>query len=384
MTVILREEIGEGEFDEEVYNVEKEIYVREDCGMDVNFTWEGTCPFHDTYFYGTSTYENIVSWDWDFGDGTNGNGQDVTHQYECEDTYTVTLTITLDDESTYSISKDVEINGVGCPFEVVLQDLEVCEGDKDIPLGIDPILCNGMTNQIVARGGSRDYLFYWYPGWEVRNERSPNPELVRARQTQEFTLRVVDRQSGEEKRATMTVYVYPKARFVLPTYGYFRRGTSYNLATNLNVQISTPNMSYLWETADGWSSTEENPSVSPSERTRYYLTLQGLCPSKTSSILVIPRDRKEPTDDLNFTSVDNLMIFPNPTKDELNILANFTDKHPIEICITNTLGIEVVKINNYYSDYIDKVLDLNSLPMGVYFLQIKIGEDVYTEKIIKE
>ena len=80
----------------------------------------------------------------------------------------------------------------------------------------------------------------------------------------------------------------------------------------------------------------------------------------------------------NLENID-ISFFPNPTKSELNI-STFIIINTIQII--NTTGKIFVTKNNINAS--NTVLDLNTLPAGIYFIQLQTNEGTVTKKIIKE
>jgi len=76
---------------------------------------------------------------------------------------------------------------------------------------------------------------------------------------------------------------------------------------------------------------------------------------------------------------DILRIFPNPVKDELRIESDVPfDK--LSFTIYNMAGKQTVsgQLLN------DRSINVSSLPQGIYFVKIKIGNNVLTKKFVKE
>jgi hypothetical protein len=81
----------------------------------------------------------------------------------------------------------------------------------------------------------------------------------------------------------------------------------------------------------------------------------------------------------------NAQAFPNPTKDILNIETRLVKRVPIDISLTDVVGKIIFQesFENYTGKY-QKALNIGNLPTGVYILTAKLGDNVWTEKIIKE
>ena len=74
--------------------------------------------------------------------------------------------------------------------------------------------------------------------------------------------------------------------------------------------------------------------------------------------------------------MEAIKIFPNPAKDELNIITSNTLSSEIEIL--NVMGAVLIKTKNKTK------IDISSLNAGVYFLNVKQGENIYNYKFVKE
>ena len=70
-------------------------------------------------------------------------------------------------------------------------------------------------------------------------------------------------------------------------------------------------------------------------------------------------------------------MYPNPVKDQLTIKSN---KHIEQIGLFNVLGQEVKKLKAQQKLM---TLDVSNLNPGVYFVNVTIGSEIYTHKIIK-
>lgn len=76
-------------------------------------------------------------------------------------------------------------------------------------------------------------------------------------------------------------------------------------------------------------------------------------------------------------------VYPNPTGAQLNLLFSRQQNKTVDIRITNTAGRLVQNQSFDMKEGNGKtVLDVSSLPAGVYFILISTGEELTTEKII--
>lgn len=85
----------------------------------------------------------------------------------------------------------------------------------------------------------------------------------------------------------------------------------------------------------------------------------------------------------NVSSEEKIAIYPNPAKEELNII--FVDDYEgsYTIKIANLSGALVYKESDYTKTYTSQI-DVKFLPQGVYFISVQQGKKVYKSKFIKE
>ncbi len=67
------------------------------------------CP-SVSFFDGSSSSGNIISWDWSFGDGGTDNNQNPSHTYTANGNYLACLTIMTDDSCTNTYCDTIVIN----------------------------------------------------------------------------------------------------------------------------------------------------------------------------------------------------------------------------------------------------------------------------------
>lgn len=79
-------------------------------------------------------------------------------------------------------------------------------------------------------------------------------------------------------------------------------------------------------------------------------------------------------------NVDQLIIYPNPTKGEFKIMSKTGIRDKLEVNIYNQTGKIVKKLK---LDSLNDEIDLTQLPRGVYFLQVLNELNVYRGKVIK-
>ena len=84
----------------------------------------------------------------------------------------------------------------------------------------------------------------------------------------------------------------------------------------------------------------------------------------------------------NYLIQENIKVYPNPAKYELNIELPFNDEQNIEIYLYNQAGA-IVKIINPEYNLSEINIPLYNIENGIYTLVIKRKEDLYCKRIIK-
>ncbi len=79
------------------------------------------------------------------------------------------------------------------------------------------------------------------------------------------------------------------------------------------------------------------------------------------------------------SSIENIQIFPNPTKDQVHFVYN--GNTPIEASLFNMTGIKVREWNSLYSS---ESISIANLPAGTYVLHLKKRNETHSFKIIKQ
>jgi hypothetical protein len=79
---------------------------------------------------------------------------------------------------------------------------------------------------------------------------------------------------------------------------------------------------------------------------------------------------------------NELTIFPNPTSSDANIALNLVEANEVSIEIVNTLGQKVfASVANYASGATTIVLPVENFTTGLYYVNIRIANELTTEKL---
>jgi hypothetical protein len=134
---------------------------------------------------------------------------------------------------------------------------------------------------------------------------------------------------------------------------------------------------FSWQPATGLSCTIcPNPKASPNVTTTYTVT-KTQCKAVTSDVITITVSPTGLTEEEQL--VKNLFIYPNPSKDKINIKVNTTATEQFYIKLTDVLGKEIMY------DKFKTELDISSLQNGIYFLSFyKNNQLLVTKKVVKQ
>ena len=82
-------------------------------------------------------------------------------------------------------------------------------------------------------------------------------------------------------------------------------------------------------------------------------------------------------------SINNLDIYPNPSRDIFNISFSSENKQDLKIRILNMVGAEVYSENKeeFIGEY-TKMINLDNYVKGIYFLEIETSNGVINKKLI--
>lgn len=152
----------------------------------------------------------------------------------------------------------------------------------------------------------------------------------------------------------------------------------WNNAGNNTVEFTNHSfngVSYLWDFGDGDTSTLENPTHTYQNSGTYHvsLTVNSNCQSITyTNESVIASVSSQ----INFITNDDLIVYPNPAHDILNIKISNTNNYNIEIQDMQGRLVYSDKINNNNTS-----IDISRFCRGIYILRIIGKNNTITEKI---
>jgi gliding motility-associated-like protein len=153
--------------------------------------------------------------------------------------------------------------------------------NASIPYGTNTIL-----NATVS-GGSGNYSYQWSPSGSLVNSNVSNPQTTNLTATTIFTVTVTDINTGCTSVDDVTINITggPLSLNIEASSTEICAGESVQL--NADITGGTGSYQYQWTSVPvGFTSTLQNPSVSPLTTTTYYVTVSDGFNSTNSSILI--------------------------------------------------------------------------------------------------
>ena len=83
------------------------------------------------------------------------------------------------------------------------------------------------------------------------------------------------------------------------------------------------------------------------------------------------------------TTINNLAIYPNPSRDIFNVSFTSEEVQDLKIRIVNVIGEELLieDLQQFVGEYV-KAINLNRYTKGIYFLEIETNDGVINKKLM--
>ena len=150
-----------------------------------------------------------------------------------------------------------------------------------------------------------------------------------------------------------------------------------------NTSATGPNPTYLWNFGDGNTSTIANPRniYSASGPYTVTLTITNDCGSTTFTDSIL----------LTVAGIDELLVngdvnvFPNPSNGEFTIDMELISNSNVSFRVENLVGALVYETQSITIDGAhSETISLGNVPTGVYFVNIRVGDNNLVKKLIIE
>ncbi|NOZ47217.1 MAG: PKD domain-containing protein [Chlorobi bacterium] len=313
---------------------------------------------------------SITGYSWSFGDGATSTAANPSHAYASAGTYTVSLTVTDNDGATGNDQTTATIT-VAPPTTTVTLEATDFESGKGIWIdgGKD---CSFYTTGSRAWSGSNAFdiqdnsgiasSFYTNENFNVTAYNSIDIEFYFYAYSMEY---------GED----FWVQYFDGSSW--KTVASYARGTSFNNSTFYVATITISNTNY------NFPSNAEFRFMCDASANYDDVYIDDITITATSGTARTSGNTLTPLGnsfrEMNLLNEDGLRIYPNPATSELTIETGIEDNSVVNIySYTGAL----VKTMNLKQDV--TTINISNLTPGIYFIKVNNGEEVYTNKLIKQ
>ena len=286
-----------------------------------------------------------------------------TSEWSAERSFTtidkVTLTEPANNSSDQMLDVVLKWQAISGTFSYIY---EVCR-DPDFTV---PCTAFSDVNQVSAQGLMYDSTYYW---------------RVKAAHTKDTT-------EWSEAWSFTTINT---VNLVSPN-----NGDTTNTLPEFEWEGQTGTDGYVveYDMSDGFENAEPDivdaPSTTynviyPLEKGKtYYWRVKAFHDGDTTGWSEVRHFITEPEQGIDaYLTEKSVSVFPNPAKDELNISVQSPEKMVISFKVLNLLGEEIIN-NSFNFDQGTNIrkIDVSNLENGVYVVQVKNEENVYSHKLI--
>ncbi|OFY13146.1 MAG: hypothetical protein A2X11_05055 [Bacteroidetes bacterium GWE2_42_24] len=231
-----------------------------------------------------------------------------------------------------------------------------------------PDVCSGNTSQLgtLTMGGTGSYTYEWSPAEYLDNPSSPTP-IATAPSTTEFSVNIYDGSNNVTGTTTVTIHEYPVAPVV---------------TIEGNALVSSYALGNQWFNDNGMIPGATAQSYVPSEEGNYYATVTSEfnCESESSNVV-----HYKPVGIGDPETSDDMMVYPNPFNNQLNMSYTLTKQSPVQITVWNHLGQLVATVANETMQSAgrhDIVFNGSSIEPGIYFIRFNTGSNSAVYRVV--
>jgi PKD repeat protein len=295
----------------------------------------------------------LATYTWDFGDGTFSNLQNPTHTYTNPGNYTVCLTVAN-----------------ACGTDSTCSTVSASCAAANAAFSSSTAVLTATFSDLTAGNPS---TWAWTFG-DGNSSSLQNPtHTYTAGGTYQVCLTITDSCGSDSTCHTVTVCALPVAAF---------NANNVSLGLVDFTDQSTGGTSWLWTFGDGGTSTLQNPSHTYTTNGTYQVCLSvtdacgtdSTCTSVTVIVIGL-------SDGMRGT----WSVSPIPAHDLLVLTAQDAPAGALRMRLMNTLGqLLMERTLAHQGGNLQERLDVNALPKGIYYLEVRGEAGSFVAKVIKE
>ena len=299
-------------------------------------------------------YQGVVnSYFWDFGDGNTSSESDGAHTYSENGTYDVCLTVTNEcGENTFCQSIDI--------------DVEALQASG----AISNVNCHGGATgaiQLTVIGGVSPYTIEWSTGDEDVLE-------LTGLSAGNYSAVITDA-DGEQQMVSFEI-TEPDALVVMDLSISNSSSGEDNGSITFDIDGGTPDYSFEWSNG---ATTQNLDDLAPGD---YSLTVTDAngCVEAFGPFTVGVSSSSS-----NELVVNKFEIFPNPARDNVNIIVNLPGNvSPIELQIVDAQSRSLWTKVQAPTTLLRQQISISQLPSGTYFLKVESDGKQVVKPFIKK
>jgi PKD repeat protein len=310
----------------------------------------------------SSMSSGALSYQWNFGNGQSSTEENPSHTYTQAGVFNVTLTITTQCGS-YSLTQPVFIEAVLPQAAFGASATTGC-----VPLEV----------QFSDNSNNQPASWAWqFPGGEPATSGEQNPVVVyETPGTYSVTLNVSNVAGSSElvQSQFITVGDVPDVQF------------SQEALSEAGVQFinNTPGAnSYLWDFGDGSTSQATNPTHTYTASGNYTVTLVASNACGSSSFTQVLQIVLTSASELAFAEYFNL--YPNPSDGlfHIELRGQPIAGVPVQFSLYDVLGRRLwLHEADFSSGELRETVQLQQLAGGMYFLEVRAGNQAFQRRLI--